>query len=143
MDRLKGALIPQLTEARRAAIVNASKRTAEAEETAKKLQLILKEKAETEKDLQKRVELSRQRKQLSKDLVVTLQKLGEAKTKLETVSKRANTLEARIQTLRSETDDFELKYQFIREVVLAEAKIQNAKKQHNEMIIELDHLGIN
>lgn len=95
MDRLKGArthphisisrnlltIIPQLTEARRAAIVNATKRTAEAEETAKKLQLSLKEKTETEKDLQKRLELSKQRKQLTKDLVVTLQKLNEAKTK--------------------------------------------------------------
>ncbi|KAH9479505.1 hypothetical protein JR316_0008099 [Psilocybe cubensis] len=124
MDRLKGACtrsqtsslilltsILQLTEARRAAIVNATKRTAAAEETAKKLQHILKEKTQMEKDLQKQLELSKQRMQLTKDLIVTLQKLGEGKAKLESASKKAETLEARIERLRSETDDFESRYQ--------------------------------
>ncbi|KAF9563936.1 hypothetical protein CPC08DRAFT_705655 [Agrocybe pediades] len=76
MDRLRAQ-----TEARRATIASATKRAAAAEQTVALLESALQEKNRIAIDLQKRIELTRQSKQLSKELLTTLQKLDEATSK--------------------------------------------------------------
>ncbi|KDR80587.1 hypothetical protein GALMADRAFT_276828 [Galerina marginata CBS 339.88] len=123
MEQLRGA-------PRRATITSASKRLAQAEQAAKTIELALKQKNEMANDLQKRVELTRQCSQLTKELVVTLGKVGEAKKRLTLVTEKADRLDAKLQSLHEETNGFEFGY-------------QKSKKDYSELVIELEHLGIN
>ncbi|KAF8967682.1 hypothetical protein BDZ97DRAFT_1755785 [Flammula alnicola] len=123
MERLKGA-------PRRTALANASKRAAEAEQTAKTKESVLKKKTEEAEELQRRVELTRQCNRLMKGLTATLQKLDEAQKKLVVATDRADHLDAKVLALHAEADAFESKY-------------QNSKKQLNLLITEMDSLAIN
>ncbi|KJA28134.1 hypothetical protein HYPSUDRAFT_34483 [Hypholoma sublateritium FD-334 SS-4] len=125
MDRLKG-----VTEARRAALATATKRAAEAESLAKEKGLLLQKKTDEASELQKRVELTRQSNALKKDLLAALQKLDETKKKLATATEKADRLGSKVQALHDEADTYESKY-------------QTSKKDYNQLIAEMDHLGIN
>ncbi|KAF8909324.1 hypothetical protein CPB84DRAFT_1958918 [Gymnopilus junonius] len=124
MDKLRN-----LAEARRATIANASKRATEAEETVKKHQSALSQKEDMVKDLQKRIELTRQCNLIMKDLTRTLSKLDEAKGKLLIVTEKAERLDSKLQSIHEATD-------------LCESKYQVSRKNYNDLVLELENLGI-
>ncbi|KAF9480505.1 hypothetical protein BDN70DRAFT_877490 [Pholiota conissans] len=125
MDRIKG-----ITEARRAALALATKRAAEAEQAAKVKESLLKERTKQATDLQNRVELTRQSNRLMKDLLQALQKLDEAKKKLDAATEKSKIFEIKQQELHDQADSFE-------------SKFQESKKKYNQLVLELDNLSIN
>ncbi|KAJ3517750.1 hypothetical protein NLJ89_g306 [Agrocybe chaxingu] len=118
-----------LLETRRAQLATASKRAAEAERIAQINEAKLKEKTAEVERLQQRLYLAQQRCQLTKELLVVLPKLDEAKMKLAALTETADRCDAKLQSLQSESDVFE-------------AKFQRTKKEYDDLVREMEGLGL-
>ncbi|KAF8817493.1 hypothetical protein BYT27DRAFT_7074890, partial [Phlegmacium glaucopus] len=113
----------------RLTIETATQRAIEAERIGKIHETTLKDKIEEIRTLQEKVDLMRQCSKLTKDLVLTLQKLDEKQKIYQSLNEKAESLEGKVEALRGECDIFETKY-------------RHSRKRHDDLISELRSLQI-
>lgn len=115
---------------RKAQLADATQRANKAEGLLKDLEPLLADRKRMAEDLANQVELKKQRNRLNTGLLLVLQQLDDAQKRLALVEEKEKGGDTKVQLLHAQVDTFELKY-------------QETKKLYEELMREMETLGIN